>query len=607
MTEATALLPPATLRPGRRVTFDNLQYEVEVKGAASPLRILHGVSGCARPGRLLVIMGASGSGKTTLLDILACRKAQGLLKGSLAANGVPLLAGHQAALAEYKRDIGYVLQDDHLEGLLTVRETLMFSARLRLRGVSQSDMASRVSAIIDQLGLADVADALVGNALTKRGISGGQKKRVAIGVELVTSPGALFLDEPTTGLDAFNALHVVRILKDLAVASSRTIVLTLHQPRAALFELFDDLLLLSLGRTVYFGPADGALAALGKRFINPADVLLDTIVQAEMAGDAPRLWAAAEAADSATRLPSPEAALNAARPSQCVLSDSDGTPPRGLPGVRTQIATLVWREVTVTRRSPFTTHVRLAQTLFMTLLVGTLYWQVGRSQASIQSRLGALMFVLIQNAFSTFSIMQTFIEHRPLFQRERGAGLYHPLAYFIARTAIELPQTFFWPSLQLSIAYWMVGFVPGLTHFVTLLGAVVLTTTVSASLMLATGAACPGARVAQIIGSVTLVLGFLFAGFFIKASQVPAPYLPLLELSFFRYAFRIAVHNEFESLTFDCGDNILTCIPDGPAFLQGYGMASVNLPLCFGILAAEIVAFRALAYLFLVTMYRERR
>uniref|UniRef100_H2YBJ3 ABC transporter domain-containing protein n=1 Tax=Ciona savignyi TaxID=51511 RepID=H2YBJ3_CIOSA len=237
-------------------------------------RILQNVSGIMKPG-LNAIMGPTGSGKSSLLDILAGRKDPAGLSGNVLINSRPLPSN-------FKRISGYVVQQDIVIGTLTVRENLWFSANLRLpRSVSNKDKKKRIQEILYDLGLTMCADTKIGNEMI-RGVSGGEKKRASIGMELITAPTVLFLDEPTTGLDASTANSVMFLLKRLG-NKGRTIILSIHQPRYSIFRQFDTLTLLSLGRLIYHGPNEKVLPhfdALGyhcEEHNNPADFFLDVI------------------------------------------------------------------------------------------------------------------------------------------------------------------------------------------------------------------------------------------------------------------------------------------------------------------------------------------
>ncbi len=260
------------------VAWVGLNYYVPAK--KDRLHILKGLEGCVLPGTMLAIIGGSGAGKSTLLDILARRKTMGEITGEVLYNGVPSSQLRNLLL----RVSGYVTQEDVLKETLTVRETLMFQAELRLdpRLFSEKDRIARVDKVLADLGLTHRADSRIGNE-AKRGLSGGEKKRVAIGVQLVTDPSVLYLDEPTSGLDAYNSLSVVRLLRQLA-EKGKTVVATVHQPRSTMYDLFDRLLVLDQGRAVYQGPAQEAAAyfsRLGFRVpnhVSPADYVIDVLL-----------------------------------------------------------------------------------------------------------------------------------------------------------------------------------------------------------------------------------------------------------------------------------------------------------------------------------------
>jgi len=223
--------------------FENVSYNLNGK------QILTGIQGMAHPGEILAIMGASGAGKTTFLDILARKNKRGTVHGNFYVNGEKVNDN------EYKSVVGFVDQEDTMLPTLTVHETIMNSALLRLpRDMGRSAKEQRVYEVEKQLGISGIKDSLIGSEEGKgRGISGGEKRRVGIACELVTSPSILFLDEPTSGLDAYNAFNVIECLVTLAKTYKRTVIFTIHQPRSNIVALFDKLLLLAKGRTVYSG------------------------------------------------------------------------------------------------------------------------------------------------------------------------------------------------------------------------------------------------------------------------------------------------------------------------------------------------------------------
>ena len=224
--------------------FENVSYQLNGK------YILEDVRGLVNPGQIMAIMGASGAGKTTFLDILARKNKRGNVSGDIYVNGEHVSDG------DFKSVIGFVDQEDAMMPTLTVHETILNSALLRLpRDMGRIVKEAKVLEVEKQLGITHIRDQLIGSEESGgRGISGGEKRRVGIACELVTSPSILFLDEPTSGLDSHNAYNVVECLVNLARTYNRTVVFTIHQPRSNIVALFDQLVLLAKGRTVYSGP-----------------------------------------------------------------------------------------------------------------------------------------------------------------------------------------------------------------------------------------------------------------------------------------------------------------------------------------------------------------
>jgi len=264
------------------LSFKNISYEIITKKKFKKIKtskiILNNVSGYVKAGQVLAIMGGSGAGKTTLLNILAGRISKGIVHGEVRLNGQLINEKIRKNLGHIA---GYVMQDDVMLTGLTVRETLIFSALLKLpKNLTKKQKLERVEDIISKLSLRKCADNVIGD-VQKKGISGGERKRTSIGIEMINDPSLLFLDEPTSGLDSFTAYNIMETLINLAKNDGRTIICTIHQPRSNIFSLFDMLLLLSEGQVVYFGPASNAISYFSKlnfvcpNFANPADYLLD--------------------------------------------------------------------------------------------------------------------------------------------------------------------------------------------------------------------------------------------------------------------------------------------------------------------------------------------
>ncbi|KAF2771146.1 putative ABC transporter [Teratosphaeria nubilosa] len=260
--------------------FENVNYNLKGK------QILTDITGSVHPGELLAIMGASGAGKTSFLDILARKKKRGVASGEFRLNG------EKVTDDDFRSVIGFVDQEDTMLPTLTVHETILDSALLRLpKEMSTASKIQKVEDVERQLGIYHIRHQVIGSEEgSGRGISGGEKRRVGIACELVTSPSILFLDEPTSGLDAYNAFNVIECLVTLVKTYNRTVVFTIHQPRSNIVALFDQLILLAQGRTVYSGPFEkcqGYFDSIGYS-CPPGFNIADYLVDLTMHASAPR-------------------------------------------------------------------------------------------------------------------------------------------------------------------------------------------------------------------------------------------------------------------------------------------------------------------------------
>eukprot|EP00002_Diphylleia_rotans_P029205 TRINITY_DN5935_c0_g1_i2.p1 TRINITY_DN5935_c0_g1~~TRINITY_DN5935_c0_g1_i2.p1 ORF type:complete len:349 (+),score=53.74 TRINITY_DN5935_c0_g1_i2:107-1153(+) len=256
------------------LVWKNVTYRIPATKETPERVIIRGVSGEARSGQLCALMGSSGAGKTTLLDVLSCHL--GPYEGEILINNSPLSRN------VLRKVSAYVVQTEKLPESFTVRETLQFYANLKLpRSTSQAARDGVVDYLLSELMLQGARDTPIGGAFF-RGISGGEKRRVSIGIELITRPGLIFLDEPTSGLDSNSSFTVMKILKKLA-QGGRTIIASIHQPRPDIFYMMDVLTLLSEGENFYFGPTSRCVeyfTSIGfacPPLMNPADFIIDVM------------------------------------------------------------------------------------------------------------------------------------------------------------------------------------------------------------------------------------------------------------------------------------------------------------------------------------------
>jgi len=491
------------------LTFENvsLQWErvsciLEKKGRQRSL--LRDVCGSAHAGRLLAIMGPSGSGKTTLLNSLAGQllKSKGLrLEGRVHVNGK---AAHGDELLKLKK--AYVRQEDIFYTQMTVRETLLFHAKLRLpRSMSKQEKEAKVEAILGALSLSKCADTLVGGEKV-RGISGGERKRLNIGCELIASPSLIFLDEPTTGLDSFQADKVVRSLKDLA-ALGHTIVTVIHQPSGSVFSMFDDLMLLSEGRLVYHGDAQKATAhfkALGHPcplHISPGEFCLSLVsVDHETADTAASTtqrvldFAAAFAQSCGTKyalqenVPTNSAVDERSREDICTAR-----PQASLLQQTRLLLARSWREVV---RNKGANTIKVIQQVSTALIYGGIY-SFSDKQSSIQDRIGLCSLVAIGNTnLAVASTIRAFPKEKSIVMNDRSKALYGALPYFLSKVVAEAPLSAALSCLFGGILYPLVGFQAARDKFLKFMAINIVHSLSSSATGLMIGAVAPSSEVA---------------------------------------------------------------------------------------------------------------
>ena len=363
----------------------------------------------------------------------------------------------------------YVTQSDVLLPALTVRETLLYAASLRLPSSTTSQQRSQlVEEVILELGLKECANTRVGDGFRKGGCSGGERRRVSIGVQMLRNPSILFLDEPTTGLDATSAFHLVKTLKHLA-NTGRTVIITIHQPRSDIFSLFDRLTLLSRGNVAYTGPTSDCLSWFGgllpgglRPHVNPADYLIDAVAvdnrtkeaEGESQARVNRLlvaWRKESEARFAT-----EAALKKSQ----VPDERAKRTTQSVPFLR-QVQVLTSRTLVTTIRDPFGLVGSWSEAVLMGLVCGLIFYQIPHDLAGIRSRQAAFYLLGTGHSylFILFEVYRLTRADIQLFDRERGENLVTGVAWVVSRRiAHGILEDFIVPSLFCFIFYFFAGF-----------------------------------------------------------------------------------------------------------------------------------------------------
>ncbi|KAK3373028.1 ABC-2 type transporter-domain-containing protein [Lasiosphaeria ovina] len=428
---------PDLIRNTSVFTWKNLSYTV--KTPHGDRLLLDNVQGWVKPGMLGALMGSSGAGKTTLLDVLAQRKTEGTITGSIMVDGRPLPISFQ-------RSAGYCEQLDIHEPYTTVREALEFSALLRQgRDVPRSDKLKYVNTIIDLLELHDITDTLIGRV--GNGLTVEQRKRVTIGVELVSKPSILiFLDEPTSGLDGSSAFNTVRFLRKLADVGQAVLV-TIHQPSAQLFSQFDTLLLLAKGgKTVYFGDI-GENAQTVKNYFarhgmpcpdeaNPAERMIDIVSGSlSQSTDWNRVW-----------LASPEHAAVKTELDR-IIADAAAKPPATVDDGH-EFAMPLWQQIRIVAnranvsmfRNVDYVNNKLALHIGSSLFNGFSFWMIGDSVSELQLKLFFIFQFIFVAPGALAQLQPLFIEKRDIFEaRERKSKMYSWIAFVTGLIVSEFP------------------------------------------------------------------------------------------------------------------------------------------------------------------------
>jgi ABC-type multidrug transport system ATPase subunit/ABC-type multidrug transport system permease subunit len=584
-------------------SWHNLSYEVDLpKEPHEPSRrraLLNNVSGYIKPGMMLALMGSSGAGKTTLLDVLARKKTGGYVHGMMKVNGVE-------QDETFKRLSGYVEQQDVHSPRATIREAMMFSAALRLPlGATLADRKRIVQETASLLGLADMMNVVIGEPGSKSAVPLETAKRVSMAVELVANPAILFADEPTSGLDTLGALVAIKSLRKIA-NTGRSVIVTIHQPSAELFELFDSLLLMQRGgRVAYFGPLGTGSQQLLDYFSrhgsrpcgeheNPADYMLVQI-GAGIGSHAAQDWAV-------TWMETPER--------QALIStvESPAFVPRGVRPFsfesdvahdwHTQFYVLLARQLRTFWRTPSYNLTRQIFAVAVALLLGLSYFDLDNDQAGLRGRVAVIYFSSVLGVVTVINAMPPMLQERSLFYRERSGGLYRSFAYFMATGLVEAPFVILSAVLYSLIFYFMTGLRSSAFPFFLL---VFFTAQVFyVSYGQAAAVLSKSAMVAQMVAPALISIFGLFSGFLIRKSEIPDYLIWLNAANPYSFYIEAAVSNELEGQTFTAEPGEVGAFTSGDAYLDALDFSPSEKWRNWALLLLFAVIMRVITYLGLV-------
>ena len=451
--------------------------------------------------------------------------------------------------------IGFVPQNDQLFSTLSVLETLKLHAKLRASGTTAD---AQFDALLETLDLQGCMHTRIGEpgvtSGRRKGVSGGERKRIAIALELLHEPPLLVLDEPTSGLDSAAALHVTGLLATLA-RGSQAVLISLHQPSSRAYAQVAHLgLLTPSGHTAFFGPAAEAIAHFERAFAAPLPPLTIPVEHfLDVLAGHGALSAEAAAAISA-KTPGVSEALSksvAAAHAKAGGGTRSGGTSGGL-GLLNQSIVLFKRAHVHNLRHPAFLRAMVSRSVTMALIVGHLYSGLSDDQGSVQDRVGALYFVLTNQIMSSSGSMRTFLIEREIARHELAAGLYSLPAYFAARSLAESAWQLASGLLFSRLTYSLVGFAQSTEQLYFFLLAVSLVTLCAESYSVLIGAVMPDDKSAAVVGPLVLALFMVSGGLFVKPSTVPYLFRVLNRVNVFSYGFSALLQNEMDGLKLRC-------------------------------------------------------
>uniref|UniRef100_A0A8C3TMH9 ATP-binding cassette sub-family G member 8 n=1 Tax=Catharus ustulatus TaxID=91951 RepID=A0A8C3TMH9_CATUS len=556
---------------------------------SSHVSVIQNLNLKVRSGQMLAIIGSTAGGKTSLLDVITCRDHGGKIKsGQVTINNKPITP------QLVRKCIAHVRQDDRLLPHLTVRETLLFVAKLRLpKFFSDSQRKKRVEDVIAELRLRQCASTRVGNEYL-RGVSGGERRRVSIGVQLLWNPGILILDEPTSGLDSFTAHNLVITLSRLA-RGNRLVLLSLHQPRSDIFQLFDLVLLMTSGLTAYCGTAKDMVqyfTELGypcPRYSNPADFYVDLTsidkqteekeMESRKRANALAnlfvekvkhfddfLWKATEGDNAET--------TNI--PPNC--------PPSGFD-----------RQVSNDFRDLSTLLIHGFEALLMSLLIGFLYYGHEKNGLSIRDTT-ALLYMI--GALIPFTIILDVIakchSERAMLYHDLEGGMYSVSPYFFAKILGELPEHCVFVIIYGVPIYWLANLVPEPEPFLLNFLLLWLAVYSARAMALWVAALLPTLQLSAFLGNVLFTSFYLSGGFVISLNSLWTVPFWVSKISFLRWNFQGMMQIQFTDTTYEMTDGNFTFQIPGKLAMD---LDSHPLYVSYLVLTGIICSFLLLYYL----------
>ncbi|RGB41806.1 P-loop containing nucleoside triphosphate hydrolase protein [Rhizophagus diaphanus] len=559
-------------------------------------------------------MGPSGCGKTTLLNLLGDRV------GSKGVQGTVTLNGHKPT-KKSKRFVAYCTQDDIFFPQLTVKETLSYTARLRLpREMSRRDKLKQVDNTMKLLNLSKCADTIIGDHRT-RGVSGGERKRTNIASELLTDPSVILLDEPTSGLDSSLALELTKILKEFAVKQKKTIIMVIHQPSSQVFESFDKLMLMADGHMVYFGERAGVVDYLADQGykchpnFNPADYILELLNDNTIKQKLINRYAHSIRDDPTGKQAIEKYSRRSRTDNQLsnTILNAPVTSTRRWEATFLQQVSILTERTFKQSRSIILSRVDIFQTIALAIICLIVWLQIPFAETNIVDRVGSIFFC---GVFWSFHPMIGAVSSFPLdlvmLSKERQSRSYRLLSYYLSKQIAELPLVMFNPALFTIPVYWASNLLPDFSRFLAYLIVILLGTVTSQSFGYFFGATLLNVQKSISVSMVFMLASMLLGGFYIK--HLPMGLGWLKYLSFVKYSYSLLMQIQFDTpkAQFRCarpgelppgevsmcelGDNAPMSNISGVSILQSEGLDDLPWYVNLLVLIGFCIVARVLAY-----------
>ena len=564
------------------LVFKNLSYKVKDESESKiqkkeiKITILDDLTGYFIHGRLTGIMGPSGAGKTSLMEVISNQSKSCEIQGNFYLNG------NEVNIKIIKKISGFVFQDDIILRTMTVSEALYMSALLKLpESISNEDKMKIVNEMISILHLEKCKDTIVGDS-TLKGISGGERKRLSVGMEMIMNPSIIFLDEPTSGLDTYTAYSLVKSLKNLTL-EGRTVVATIHQPSSDILRLFDDIILLNHGKIVFQGEVNNIVNYFDNigykcpEYTNPSDFIFMNILNPLDLQNNNDEINNVNIEKLKAQNNNDEITINYIKKKDQFILDSyknsgmennvkkkcddinsnimklSEKNTKYVPRIGLQFKFLIKRHFNNIIRDKAILRTKLGQSFILGLIIGLTFLNIpGRKEkVQIQDRNGSLFISCFsQVLFPIIGTLAIFSSETPIVMREIGSGYYTPLGYYLSKISIEIPFQIIITLITCTIIYWLCLYQKKFKKYITFIGIIELGSLCGLSIGISIATIAKNVSIALQFAPFCIIPLILFSGLFINSSSIPVYFTWIQYLSPIRYIYQEVYKNEFKGLKY---------------------------------------------------------